>query len=379
MLRLLVLLPLCLAKGPRRPRQQDDAPPWLTDAYLPDASKFPPAHQPNNNQRGRREATRLARADAIVHRALCKLPTSHKKEVTALTPAKFVLEAAAARGGPVLERAVHDAAALSKWKFAPSGTCWFLRDACDEKAPILRSGPAADDFFRRLPLPLFWLSAKVRFGLQKVGPCLRSKRDALLATRVKQGAGRCVAVHVRRGDKCQTYDQGQCYATHKYAAAIQKLQSMYNYARVVVASDSPSAVTELSRLLGERARFRHGPLRRRPGLSDGAAARREVRDASWGVGAACRCGDAGAGGLLTLCFFRRPFCLTTLSLLDGVEGDAYRSRSTPPTRLTLRHTHSLTPTTWATTPRAAAPRSRRAASAIHQCPRRSTARNIPKA
>ena len=106
----LVLLPLCLAKGPRRPRQrEDDAPPWLTDAYLPDASKFPPAYQPNNHdQRGRREATRLARADAIVHRALCKLPIQTRKEVTALTPAKFVLEAAAARGGPVLERSVYE-------------------------------------------------------------------------------------------------------------------------------------------------------------------------------------------------------------------------------------------------------------------------------
>ena len=107
---LLVLLPWCLTAKPRRPRQQEDssAPPWLTDAYLPDASKFPPAHQPNNHQRGRREATRLARADAITHRAICKLPTSHKKEVTALTPAKLVLEAAAARGGPVLERSVYE-------------------------------------------------------------------------------------------------------------------------------------------------------------------------------------------------------------------------------------------------------------------------------
>ena len=101
----LVWLP-CLTKAkPRRPRQQEDssAPPWLTNSYLPDASKFPPAYQPNNLQRGRREATRLARADAITHRALCKLPTSHKKEVTALTPAKFVLEAATGKGGPVLE------------------------------------------------------------------------------------------------------------------------------------------------------------------------------------------------------------------------------------------------------------------------------------
>ena len=109
---LLVLLPWHLTAKPRRPRPQDDAP-WLTDSYLPDASKFPPAYQPNNNQRGRREATRLARADAIVHRALCKLPIQTRKEVTALTPAKFVLEAAAARGGPVLVRSVYDAAALS--------------------------------------------------------------------------------------------------------------------------------------------------------------------------------------------------------------------------------------------------------------------------
>jgi len=65
----LVWLP-CLTKAkPRRPRQQEDssAPPWLTDSYLPDASKFAPAHQPNNhNQRGRREATRLDAELALV-------------------------------------------------------------------------------------------------------------------------------------------------------------------------------------------------------------------------------------------------------------------------------------------------------------------------
>ena len=114
----LVWLP-CLTKAkPRRPRQQEDssAPPWLTDAYLPDASKFPPAYQPNNNQRGRREATRLARADAIVQRALCKLPIQKRKEVTALTPAKFVLEAAAARGGPVLDATVFTGRGFLMWR-----------------------------------------------------------------------------------------------------------------------------------------------------------------------------------------------------------------------------------------------------------------------
>ena len=117
-LLLLVLLPCQGTAKPRRPRPQDDgAPPWLTDAYLPDASKFPPAYQPNNHdQRGRREATRLARADAIVHRALCKLPIQTRKEVTALTPAKFVLEAAAARGGPVLDATVFTGRGFLMWR-----------------------------------------------------------------------------------------------------------------------------------------------------------------------------------------------------------------------------------------------------------------------
>ena len=66
---LLVLLPGCLTAKPRRPRQQEEgAPPWLTDAYLPDASKFSPAHQPNNFQRGRREATRLRMGPLPPHR-----------------------------------------------------------------------------------------------------------------------------------------------------------------------------------------------------------------------------------------------------------------------------------------------------------------------
>jgi len=97
----------------------------------------------------------------------------------------------------------------------------------------------------------------VRHRLGTVGPCAAAARDALLRS-TAAGRGRApltAGVHVRRGDACEKMGGGgdpalrACYPAGAYASAVQRMDRRYGVRRVAVATDSPTVVEELCRLL----------------------------------------------------------------------------------------------------------------------------------
>ena len=147
-----------------------------------------------------------------------------------------------------------------------------------------------------------WVAgAMMRLTLDSLGPCADATARSLLATQPeRRRLGRCagptiaaptIAVHIRRGDACERWapparravvGEGRpCYHTRHYAQAVRAIVDTWHgggepprSARVLVASDSPTAVAEMRRELAA-ARGDAGPH-----VSVGAV--RMPRGAGWG-------------------------------------------------------------------------------------------------
>ena len=106
------------------------------------------------------------------------------------------------------------------------------------------------------------LGQLTRLALGSVGPCLRRARSMRLQQAQLLGTrrtNRTIAMHVRRGDSCQRWSTDRwdggalrsCYPLSEYMDAARRLKSRYDASHILLATDSPRVIRELSRHTGE--------------------------------------------------------------------------------------------------------------------------------
>jgi hypothetical protein len=176
-----------------------------------------------------------------------------------------------------------DPALLQTWRWRPrsiKGECgapssWLMTDVCGHSAA---RGSAAEivSIERWLadaasggpdsPVGLLWAAQLTRLLLSStLGACGVQARDTLLRRAQTSpplptlGTGASIAVHIRRGDSCMRWATRvgdaagastktgvrPCYPLAMYLRACRRLRSLYNATRLLVATDSPSVISEL--------------------------------------------------------------------------------------------------------------------------------------